>query len=229
MEDGVNFDFNDAKSDGTDIRFTAADGETLLDYEREFHGEPPPIISGDITGTGTASASSFFSGAFDPENPVDDLLTTSWLSDGQEPASAEWWQYDFGAGNEKVIVRYTLEYNLNLFQALTDWQFEGSNDAVQWTVLDTQSGFTFSAQTKETFNFSNSTPYRYYRINVIDSVEGNFCDFSEIEMMENLSAKEGYYWVRIPSVFQNSDTDFYIYYGDPSASDGANPNLCLVF
>jgi len=32
-----NFDFSDAKSDGTDIRFTSSDGTTLLKFERERH------------------------------------------------------------------------------------------------------------------------------------------------------------------------------------------------
>ncbi len=32
-----NFDFSHARSDGYDVRFAAADGETLLDYERERH------------------------------------------------------------------------------------------------------------------------------------------------------------------------------------------------
>ncbi len=35
----ANFNFAHAESDGIDIRFTSADGKTLLPFEREFHGE----------------------------------------------------------------------------------------------------------------------------------------------------------------------------------------------
>ncbi|MGD2071901.1 MAG: DUF2341 domain-containing protein [Candidatus Thorarchaeota archaeon] len=37
--DNTNFDFSKAKSDGTDIRFTASDGTTLLKYERIVHDD----------------------------------------------------------------------------------------------------------------------------------------------------------------------------------------------
>lgn len=33
------FEFNEAMTNGYDIRFTSSDGETLLDFEREFHGD----------------------------------------------------------------------------------------------------------------------------------------------------------------------------------------------
>jgi hypothetical protein len=48
-----------------------------------------------------------------------------------------------------------------------DWTFEGSNDNVEWTILDTQANITYSmaVETKQ-FTFENSTPYRYYRINI---------------------------------------------------------------
>jgi len=35
--------------------------------------------------------------------------------------------------------------------------------------------------------------------------------------------QEAEYWVRIPSVSSSADTVFYIYYGNPSATDGADP------
>lgn len=37
--DSSKFNFSDAKADGADVRFTADDGETFLDFERVFHGD----------------------------------------------------------------------------------------------------------------------------------------------------------------------------------------------
>ena len=48
-----------------------------------------------------------------------------------------------------------------------DWQFLGSNDGTNWTVLDTQTDETFVSRylTKQ-YLIANSTPYRYYRLNI---------------------------------------------------------------
>ncbi len=51
-----------------------------------------------------------------------------------------------------------------------DWTFEGSNDGTNWTVLDTQTNQSFSDASMngelKQYNFTNTTEYRYYRLNV---------------------------------------------------------------
>ena len=44
----------------------------------------------------------------------------------------------------------------------------------------------------------------------------------ERERHDNVNQKAEY-WVKIPSVSSSADTTFYIYYGNPNASDGADP------
>ncbi|WP_304393099.1 hypothetical protein [uncultured Clostridium sp.] len=47
------------------------------------------------------------------------------------------------------------------------WTFEGSNDMSNWTVLDTQSGISFSnVNDLKTFEFTNNSPYLAYRLNI---------------------------------------------------------------
>ena len=38
------------------------------------------------------------------------------------------------------------------------------------------------------------------------------------------TSPEAWYWVRLPSVSSSADTDFYVYYGNAGASDGAAPS-----
>ena len=49
-----------------------------------------------------------------------------------------------------------------------DWTIEGSNDGVNWTVLDKKTDFPKfeSRKLKKTFLMSNRTAYTYYRMNV---------------------------------------------------------------
>jgi hypothetical protein len=78
-----------------------------------------------------------------------------------------WLQYDFGANNEQVIKRYTINSADVATRDPKDWQFQGSQDGSTWTTLDTQSGQSFSViLAQNTYNIGNTTAYRYYRLNV---------------------------------------------------------------
>jgi hypothetical protein len=46
------------------------------------------------------------------------------------------------------------------------WTFQGRNDNIDWKTLDTRSDISFAGAEKKTFAFANTTPYRYYRLNV---------------------------------------------------------------
>lgn len=64
-----------------------------------------------------------------------------------------------------------------------NWLLEGSNDGTTWTTLDTQTNVAWQAryQVKE-FNFANSTPYTYYRINVTQNWGEPQVQFSEFQL-----------------------------------------------
>ncbi|MPN25994.1 hypothetical protein SDC9_173416 [bioreactor metagenome] len=48
-----------------------------------------------------------------------------------------------------------------------DWKLEGSNDGVNWTLLDQQSGITFPTRFyKRKFVITNPGEYSYYRIDI---------------------------------------------------------------
>ena len=74
-----------------------------------------------------------------------------------------------------------------------DWTFEGSADSASWTVLDTQTGVTdweqattsnYAEKWKE-YTFSNSTAYRYYRLNVsANNGHPTYLALTELEMYE---------------------------------------------
>lgn len=73
-------------------------------------------------------------------------------------------------------------------RAPRNWTFEGSNDDSNWTTLDTQTGITtWVTGTPKTFTFTNSTKYRYYRLNI----SANNGDGSNLEIDElNIFAPE---------------------------------------
>lgn len=103
----------------------------------------------------------------------------SWFTN--EGTSTGWVSYDFGAGNAKIITHYMMRplaasgmSTNDQTGAPRDWQFQGSNDGSTWTTLHTltaQSPFTSGEE--RTYQTSNTTAYRYYRLNVTASQHTN--------------------------------------------------------
>jgi len=135
----------------------------------------------DMATGGTASASEEYPGQ--PANlAFDNTSTTYWSNNDNLPA---WIGYDLGSGNEKRVARYVVAYNsvVNYDNSPNDWTFEGSDDGVSWTVLDTQTGQGWTATGIKTYDFSNTTHYRYYRLNITDN-KGTTNDFVSVYEME---------------------------------------------
>ena len=77
--------------------------------------------------------------------------------------------YDFGAGNTKVINFYSLNaYRSGIPErSPKTWTLEGSPNGTVWTTLDTQTNVAaWSSGEVRTYKTSNTTAYRYYRLNI---------------------------------------------------------------
>lgn len=87
----------------------------------------------DETGSGTASASSSYSG-MPASNAVDNNTGTAWTS--ADNTGPEWWKYDFGSGSDKDIVEVAMT-PLSGYHTRTPHNFnlEYSDDDSDWTIL----------------------------------------------------------------------------------------------
>jgi len=140
--------------------------------------------SNDLCTAGVASASASSSG-YGPENGFDDDNGTYWSNNGSLPA---WLSYDFELGNEKTIVRYRIYYDqTDMDHSPKNWRFQGSDDASAWTTLDTRNAEIWITSGWKEYDFTNSTPYRYYRLLVLDNkgTSDNIVSINEMEMMES--------------------------------------------
>jgi hypothetical protein len=108
-------------------------------------------------------SSSFSSPSFDPVQATDGDPTTIWASATAPP---QWIEIDV-TGAPVVSQGYALlAHATEESSAPSAWTYEGSNDGSTWTVLDTRSGISLSGGFLQPFLFSNSTAYRYYRLNI---------------------------------------------------------------
>jgi hypothetical protein len=91
---------------------------------------------------------------------------TKWYNNNR---AGDWWlQYQFTSGAPVAVVQYRLtSANDAPERDPQDWDFQGSNNGVDWTTLDTRQGEKFSArlQTK-TYWVRQSEKFQSYRLRV---------------------------------------------------------------
>lgn len=133
---------------------------------------PSPLIPVMVSNTapyGIASASStYMSGIAEPYFSMRNLdpHNFGWLTDG---ISTGWLQYEFPfaviATNYAILPWSSDTWNSRV---PTAWTFEGSNDGIDWTTLDTQS-ISASIWVRYCwifFSIPNTTAYSYYQLNI---------------------------------------------------------------
>ncbi|SDC29313.1 Protein of unknown function [Massilia sp. PDC64] len=91
-----------------------------------------------------------------------------------------WLQYDLG--HTETVQRYTLVSSFDkIGRDPKDWQFQGSNDGVTWTTLDTQVGQAFANRFQlNSYTVANPGAYRWYRLNITsNNGDTGFTDLGE--------------------------------------------------
>lgn len=143
------------------------------------------FYGGNFARNGTPSASSYYTignSSYPPDGAFDGVLANQW----QTPVSTTTGTltYDLGASVTRTAVKYRL--TAPSIAAPKDWTFEGSNNGSSWTTLDTRTSQTAWAVGGESrnFTFSNSTAYRYYRLNVTANNTGTQLFVNALEMFE---------------------------------------------
>jgi len=92
----------------------------------------------------------------------------------------QWIKYDFGAGTKWACSGYTIQADWNGGDVTpTSWTLEGSNDNLNWTILDSKVGQTWTINQIRHYAISNTTPYRYYRWNNLYG-NANYTEFQQL-------------------------------------------------
>jgi len=115
----------------------------------------------------------------------DNNTATKWLDFSP---TYSWIQYRYAADKRSVVTEYTLtsanDYNE---RDPNNWNIRGSNDnGASWVTLDTRTGELFTARLqKRSFQFTNSTGYNIYRLEItkVRSGTANSVQLAEIELI----------------------------------------------
>jgi hypothetical protein len=134
---------------------------------------PEGLVGGDFTdpeGDGTLNGTFFSGGAGSPTNEepdkaLDNLTTTKWLA--FEPTGT-YYGFRFANGEKNVVGAYTLtSANDAPERDPYSWTLSGSNDGVNYTVVDTRTAQDFANRFEtRLYEFQNTTAYEYYRFDL---------------------------------------------------------------
>lgn len=135
-----------------------------------------PDMSSNNQGVFAASASSVYgwSGGGSAWNAFDENPSTGWLnSSSTNPIVPAWLQIDLGAttaiGSYSIQSRHTYSVTYDGFPI--DFQLRGSDDLVNWTLVDSQSGLSWTHGETKTFNATGN--FRFYQLYVTQTNTGN--------------------------------------------------------
>jgi hypothetical protein len=151
-----------------------------------------PIMTSNVTPSGIVAASSISSVALDSWQAFDGSTGTRWQSG---TLNVGWLRYEFPT--PRTIRRYAVRSagsgigggtNSNI----SSWTFEGSNDATNWTILDTRTGLILADFQYSDNTFTNNTGFTFYRINVTATrAAGNSPNIADLQMTESTQNATG--------------------------------------
>ncbi|ACT00431.1 discoidin domain-containing protein [Paenibacillus sp. JDR-2] len=132
-------------------------------FESTVTGGPAGPTSVAVGGTVTASSTSSPSGE-EKEKAFDQNTSTKWLI----TTSTGWIQYKFATGVSQAVKSYTITSANDVpTRDPKNWTLQGSNNGTTWTTLDTRTNETFANRFQtNTYTFTNTTSYSYYRLNI---------------------------------------------------------------
>lgn len=129
---------------------------------------PQYVREVDVTSMGALSVDRDNSNANENASKmVDNNINSKFLQPSFVGAS--WFQLAFN--EPQLIGAYTItSANDAADRDLKDWNLQGSDDGVNWTVLDTRTGETFANRfLSKRYDFDGTKAYKYYRLNVTNN------------------------------------------------------------
>jgi fibronectin type 3 domain-containing protein len=141
-----------------------------------------PLPWSNVAHGGTATASAQLS-TQPAANAFDGTSSSKWYSNGG--GTAGWLQYDLGSGNSRIVSGYDLtSADDTPTRDPVNWHFQGSANGSSWTTLDTQSSQSFAARYyTQRYIFTNSTAYRYYRLNILANGGDTSIQLSDLTLL----------------------------------------------
>ena len=135
-------------------------------------------------GCGNITARGGNPGSETPAMAFDNLTSTKWYN--FNTTGIIWIQYQFCSGASYAINSYSItSANDSPLRDPKTVNLYGSNNGVNYTLLDSRANIAFTTRFQtQTFTFTNSTSYQYYRLEMSANTGNDGLQVAEIELIE---------------------------------------------
>lgn len=145
--------------------------------------DPSKLIETDITNTNIAYTTQYENGNANENSPklIDNNINTKFLLGNFTSA---WFQLEFAT--PQITGAYTItSANDAPERDPKSWKMEGSNNGVDWTLLDTRLDQSFGSRFLTVrYTFSNQDAYKFYRYTVTSVVNSNLWQQAEWRLLK---------------------------------------------
>jgi hypothetical protein len=155
----------------------------VLELYNEFGPHPTPLIDIHTTYTSSSGTCSTDITEYNANYPVwkafDDLYAAGSEFVGRDSGSVT---YEFT--EPKIVTKYEIHACMEQsYYTPTFWDFRGSNNGIDWTVLDLQSDIVWNSPGEiKQFEISNTTSYKFYNLTIPDGSWGSFPGLGRLQM-----------------------------------------------
>lgn len=148
--------------------------DSLTQRERDITNQATLSVSDENSGGASAGEGS--------PKLIDNDYNSKFLSFDYNPAF--WFQLKYNSAQTINAYTFTSGNDAPERDPKT-WTFEGSNDGSSWTVLDTQTDYSFTGRNVTVrFPLENTTAYTYYRANVTSNGGSSLFQMSEWRVIQ---------------------------------------------
>ena len=148
-----------------------------------YNARVNPIMTGNTAPSGTASASAEYNTSYQAWRAFGGGGDSEYWSSTQV-SGVGWLQYQFTSG--QTIIAYRLQGE-NAPNTPSDWTLKGSNNGSDFTTLDTQSDITQVSREYQLFEFTNTTSYTYYRLDITGTTNMTYLEVNSFELLDSKS------------------------------------------
>ncbi|MDH6671981.1 hypothetical protein M2277_002643 [Paenibacillus sp. LBL] len=143
------------------------DGKVKSVVQPYFSDNLIPNMTSASAPSGAVNSSGSSTSSYPAYHAFNEIDNNNWISSTPYP---QWISYEFPEPTQ--INKYELTNGTGSFTSRypIDWNFEGSDDRITWTVLHERKNETWTATESKPYEFPNKKKYKYYRLIVSNGI-----------------------------------------------------------
>lgn len=169
------------KTEKHKLLLSSGDGKVRSIEKGGYTDNLIPVMTTNTSPSGAASASSIYNANYPAQQAFNGMYGEGTGQQWMSSIKTGWIDYKFEKAQK--VEKYSIVSSNIATESPRDWTFEGSNDGVMYTILDTQKNHSWIAFEEKSFEIKNNHYYSHYRVNItLNNGHALYCGLGELKM-----------------------------------------------